>query len=214
MSRVNSTLVLTATYSPIKVVPWHEAFSQVLKKSAHLVTEYDGNRIRAGLNSFIGSESAPSHTTGIEALRTFDDSGLVIWKRPSVIREAGAYKRKRIVRFSRENVWLRDEGKCAYCDCTVSRHTFTYDHVIPKSRGGKTNFANIVVCCLPCNQKKGHRTPNEAGMKLIQAPVTPKNLSGIFRPTIKLAGNIPEDWKFWLADSADVYWNTEIPEEK
>lgn len=210
------TLVLAAEFTAVKIIPWHEAFTQVLKRSAHLLHEHDDNRIRAGLRTFTGAEAVPTITTGIEALRAYDALNNVVWKRPSVIRESTYHKRKRVVRFSRENVWLRDGGCCQYCGNHCARNEFTYDHVIPRSRGGKTVFNNVVVCCLADNQRKGNRTPEEAGMRLLSLPVTPKKLPGLYRRAIKLHAGMPEAWGFYLGMSepemSKAYWNVEIPE--
>ena len=68
------------------------------------------------------------------------------------------------VPFSKKNVLIRDGFKCAYCG--AKREKLTIDHIIPKSRGGKTNFDNCVSSCKPCNNRKGGKTPREARMYL------------------------------------------------
>jgi len=75
------------------------------------------------------------------------------------------------VPFSRRNVLLRDRFTCAYCGTRAK--PITMDHVIPRSRGGKTNFDNCVACCRACNQKKAARLPSEAGMSLRRRPWQP-----------------------------------------
>ncbi len=75
------------------------------------------------------------------------------------------------VPFSRRNVLLRDRHRCAYCG--ARSRSITIDHVIPRSRGGKTDFDNCVACCRVCNQKKGARLPSEAGMSLRWRPWQP-----------------------------------------
>ena len=75
------------------------------------------------------------------------------------------------VPFSRRNVLLRDRHVCAYCG--ARERSLTMDHVIPRSRGGKTDFDNCVACCRACNQKKGARLPSEAGMSLRRRPWQP-----------------------------------------
>jgi 5-methylcytosine-specific restriction endonuclease McrA len=72
--------------------------------------------------------------------------------------------------WSRPGVLGRDGRICGYCG---SSHGNTVDHVIPTSRGGKNSWANTVACCDPCNQRKGDRTPVEAGMVLRVKPVAP-----------------------------------------
>lgn len=75
------------------------------------------------------------------------------------------------VPFSRRNVMVRDRFTCAYCGTRTL--PITMDHVIPRSRGGKTDFENCVACCRACNQKKGARLPSEAGMPLRRRPWQP-----------------------------------------
>jgi len=68
------------------------------------------------------------------------------------------YKRKTHPRFSKNNVYLRDMNTCQYCGNEFSKHDLTLDHVLPISKGGKTNWTNIVTACKSCNVKKGSRT--------------------------------------------------------
>ncbi|MDD3419291.1 MAG: HNH endonuclease [Candidatus Gastranaerophilales bacterium] len=75
--------------------------------------------------------------------------------------------------FSKQNILVRDNYTCQYCGKTHCR--LTLDHVYPKSRGGDYSWENIVAACPECNQKKGSRTPEEAGMKLLKKPEKPRN---------------------------------------
>ncbi len=77
--------------------------------------------------------------------------------------------------FSRANLLVRDNYTCQYCGRSVKNpKDRTIDHVIPRSRGGKTVWENVVLCCRKCNLRKGDRTPEEVGMKLIKRPKAPK----------------------------------------
>ncbi len=76
---------------------------------------------------------------------------------------------RRTVRFNRRNLFARDEHTCQYCGDDFPPSQLSFDHVVPRSRGGKTTWENIVSCCFGCNSKKGGRTPQEARMKLIRA---------------------------------------------
>lgn len=99
--------------------------------------------------------------------------GSVIMRIPLVIRLIKLirtiYRNK--VPFSKKNVFIRDGMECVYCGTKTSR--LTIDHVIPASRGGKTDFDNCVAACRPCNNRKGRRTPSEAKMFLVRRPYTP-----------------------------------------
>lgn len=74
---------------------------------------------------------------------------------------------------TRTAVMLRDAFTCQYCGETPGRHLLTVDHVIPRSRGGRHDWGNLVTACTRCNQKKGSLTPDEAKMHLIQRPFEP-----------------------------------------
>jgi len=79
--------------------------------------------------------------------------------------------RKKELSFSRKNILRRDNYTCQYCG--TFNNSLTVDHVVPKSRGGETNWMNIVVACKTCNLKKGNRTPFEVDMQLRQLPRKP-----------------------------------------
>ena len=81
---------------------------------------------------------------------------------PSVVSLKTYVQPTRNPAFTRFNVFLRDKFECQYCG---SEDDLTFDHVIPRSRGGRTTWENIVTACAPCNLSKGGRTPREAGMQ-------------------------------------------------
>ncbi len=92
---------------------------------------------------------------------------------PTVIRVLKMVRRnqKKGLAFSKKNILRRDNYTCQYCG-TIN-HPLTVDHIVPKSRGGKTNWTNIVVACKTCNLKKGDRTPLEVNMTLRRTPGKP-----------------------------------------
>ena len=89
------------------------------------------------------------------------------------------------VPFSKKNVLVRDQSRCAYCG--DQSRSLTIDHVIPRSRGGKTDFDNCVACCKTCNDKKGARTPKEAGLYFKRRPFHP-TISEFMRLKLKNSG--------------------------
>ena len=91
---------------------------------------------------------------------------------PSVIALREFVRQDRSPAFTRFNVFLRDGFQCVYCG---ARDELTFDHVVPRSRGGRTSWTNIVAACSPCNLKKGGRMPNDAGMVPHRKPVRPTN---------------------------------------
>ena len=92
---------------------------------------------------------------------------------PTVIRVLKMVHRnhKNGIAFSKKNILRRDDYTCQYCG--TSDHPLTVDHIMPKSRGGKTNWTNVVVACKSCNLRKGNRTPVEIDMKLKRKPTKP-----------------------------------------
>lgn len=76
-------------------------------------------------------------------------------------------------KLSKKNLFNRDHGMCQYCAKKLTKSTLTVDHVLPKSRGGKNTWENMVSCCRSCNVKKKNRTPSEANMKLLSVPGLP-----------------------------------------
>ena len=93
------------------------------------------------------------------------------------------YKTK--VPFTKKNVLARDQYKCAYCG--GKNKSLTIDHIIPRSKGGTAEFGNCVACCKTCNDKKGARTPREAGMYLKKRPFQP-TISEFMRLRLKSSG--------------------------
>ena len=109
------------------------------------------------------------------------------------------------IKFTRHNIFERDKNTCQYCYQTLDRRELNLDHVVPRDRGGQTNWENIVCSCIPCNTRKGNRLPHEAGMRLLKKPARPK-----WRPFLHVTfggGTGHNDWKHFL----DVaYWNVEL----
>ena len=177
------TLVLNLSYLPISRVPWQKAITWVVTDRAEIVEEYEDNPIR---------------------------SAYKVFPMPSVIRllhqVQGLFRKG--VKFNRKNVWLRDKNRCQYCGIRVSLSEFTFDHILPQSRGGKTKWENIVVSCYGCNQKKGHRTPREAGMHLRTSPVKPRSLPGMVFPALTWGEHMPESWRSFLFSVG--YWNGKL----
>lgn len=176
------TLVLSASYQPIGRIPWQRAIVLLFQEKVEVVEEYADRKVRSVTVSF---------------------------QVPSIVRFLKKVARRRkAVKFSRENVYERDHGKCQYCGTQVPRVDATYDHVTPRRLGGQTTWENIVICCVPCNQKKGGRTPDQAKMKLRSRPVRPKKLSNTWRVTVMWQEGMPVSWKDFLRSYS--YWNEEL----
>ena len=102
------------------------------------------------------------------------------------------------VMLTRQNVFKRDGQRCQYCG---THEDLTLDHVLPKSRGGKTSWDNLVAACRRCNAKKGDYTPEEAGLRLPQKPYKPSFIMFLR----DFSGNVDEDWHPYLSKKAKAH---------
>ena len=196
---VNSAvLVLNRDYIPVHVTSVKRAFTLV----------YIG--IAKAVNSQYETFDFESWSA-ITASREDETLGIIgkAIKIPRVILLV-AYDRipKKEVRFSRLNIFARDKHKCQYCGGRFPTAQLNLDHIIPRSRGGTSKWENVVCCCVPCNSKKGGRTPSEAGIKLLSTPKKP-NWPPFANPHL---GSRHSDWLPFL-DMVDIsYWHTELKE--
>lgn len=120
---------------------------------------------------------------------------------PSVVCLRQYVKPVRFPAFTRFNLFLRDEFRCQYCG---EGGEVTFDHVVPRSAGGRTEWTNVVAACPDCNRKKGHTTLRQAGMRLARAAYCPtafqlKEIGRQFPPN-----HLHESWADFL------YWDTEL----
>ena len=106
--------------------------------------------------------------------------------------------------FTRFNVFLRDSFSCQYCTTPLPAERLTFDHIVPRSLGGRTVWNNVVAACEPCNLRKGHRLPKESGIYPVSTPRRPTNFElqdngRGFPPNF-----LHESWCDFL------YWDTEL----
>src|ERR1700675_556402 len=97
---------------------------------------------------------------------------------------------------SRKNILLRDRNTCQFCGAAFPASELTLDHVMPRSRGGRSSWENLVACCYDCNNRKGDRTPEEAGLRLQRRP-RPFTLH-TSRQLMRLIGHRDEKWRKYL----------------
>ena len=97
---------------------------------------------------------------------------------------------------SRKNILIRDRHTCQFCGWVLPASELTLDHVIPRSQNGRSTWENLVACCHPCNNRKGDRAVEEAGMKLLRQP-RPFNLH-TNRHLLRLIGNSDAKWRKYL----------------
>ena len=166
------SLVLKYSYEPLQFCSAKRAIIMVFNERSEFI-ESDGYGVRSPTTTF---------------------------KLPAVIRVLNIVKRirRKETAFSKKNILRRDNFTCQYCG-TIN-NSLTVDHVLPKSRGGKSNWINVVVDCKPSNLKKGDQTPSEKGMQLLSKPSKPGSYWPFFSiptgPTSHL-----EIWKKYLPAS-------------
>ena len=162
-------LVLNASYEPINICAARRALVLVLKGVA-AAEEESANAVHSARHSM---------------------------RLPSVIRLL-EYRRipHQTRALSRKNILMRDRYSCQYCHRTLPSGEMTLDHVIPRSRAGETTWENLVACCHSCNNRKGNRTPEEAGMKLLRTP-RPFSLH-TSRHLMRLLGRSDDQWRKYL----------------
>ena len=114
---------------------------------------------------------------------------------------------RREVRFTRRNIFFRDRNRCQYCGKIFQQTELNLDHVVPLSRGGNSTWENVVCACVPCNSRKGNRTPVESGMSLLRVPRRPAG-----HPVLR-AGWIGPRYDEWRTFLDVAYWNVELAED-
>lgn len=160
-------LVLNASMEPINVCTVKRAVVLLLKERAEVIEHGEGE-----LHSETTSFARPA-----------------VIRLVAYVRIPHGYRR----RVTRKAVFARDDWVCQYCG---SETALTLDHVIPRSRGGPTEWENVVAACPPCNRRKNDRLPKEAGMKLRQVPKRPA--AAVF---VYVEARVPPmTWQQYLVD--------------
>lgn len=177
------TLVLNAdmqplSWAPLSVWNWRDAFVAVIQNRVIQIKTYDDVRVHS-VND------------------TFEVPAVVALKR---------YRKRKRVAFTRYNVFVRDQFTCQYCGERFTSRELTFDHVVPRSRGGKSSWTNIVACCQKHNLQKGNRSPREAGLRLIRPAFEPSpfELDALARTIAMTENDLHRTWMDYL------YWDTEL----
>lgn len=175
-------LLLNADFNPVSlfplsVLPWQDAVKDIFQEKVVTVAEYEVEvrSVRASL------------------------------RLPSVVALTSYVHVPRKVPFTRANLWLRDGGACAYCKEPLATSEVTFDHVIPRSRGGGSSWENIVCACSACNGRKGDRLPSECRMHPDPSPAKPSQ-AALAKSAARLvrAAPAPRDWLDF------IYWDGEL----
>jgi 5-methylcytosine-specific restriction endonuclease McrA len=166
---VNDTLVVDATSRPIGFCSWQEAIKLLYEGLIVVLKEDEEKEIHS------------QHLT---------------LKIPRVIlvKDYVSKRQKETVSLTKRNIAIRDERRCQYCNTLVPFADQTLDHVIPKSRGGKSTWENLVLACKPCNRLKADFLLEECGMVLLNQPKRPK--AGIQYTQLQ---TLRPEWKEWAA---------------
>lgn len=175
---MSRTLVLDMGCQPHRIVSWQRAVTMLFQGKVEVVEEYD---------------------------ETIYSSMTFTMKMPAVIRLLRKVARKKAVKFSRMNVLTRDDWTCQYCGKRLPTKKLNYDHVVPRSQGGKTVWENIVTSCYDCNDRKRDRTPQQAGMHLRKPPVKPRSLP-VVAFHVDAGDSIPDAWRNF------IYWHGALDE--
>ncbi len=158
-------LLLNQNYEPLTVCSARRAVVLLFQGKAEMLAPADGLRIHTVSTSY----SLPSVVR--------------LWKYRKV-----PFKR---IMLTRKNIMMRDNNRCQYCGTT--KGPMSVDHIIPKTMGGKDTWHNLVCACSRCNNKKGNRTPEQAGMKLLRKPTRPSYITFIQRHY-----GIADQWRPYL----------------
>lgn len=193
-----SVLVLNRFYMAVHVVTVRRALVLLYRELAEVIHVENGQFFNYDfgswleLSEFIAADEENPANEEMDWVRSVNFSIQV----PRVVR-LNFYDKvpKLTLRFNRRNLFARDGNRCQYCDKVFPLSQLSFDHVVPRSRGGGTTWENVVCCCLKCNTRKGDRTPERAGMKLIRKPVRPQQ-----NPLLDIKMDNPkyESWKTFL----------------
>lgn len=191
-----NVLVLNRSFQPIHVTSLRRAFSLLYLGVAKAIDEefrlfdfQSWSELSSSLEESIGTTSRRIRIPWVIVLVAFD-----------------RFPKTR-VRFSRHNIFLRDDNTCQYCARRLPRTELNLDHVVPRSQGGTTTWENVVCSCIVCNLRKGSKTPEQAQMSLLRQPARPR-WSPLFRGFGKRIGH--ESWRPFLTFVDASYWNTEL----
>jgi 5-methylcytosine-specific restriction endonuclease McrA len=198
-----SVLVLNRLFMAVRVVRARHAFVLLWKHVAEVVSVEDETFNCYDFSSWaeISQLRRQFQPAGHEWVRTVRFDIAV----PRVIRLLSYDRIPRTrVRLNRRNLFARDANRCQYCGRKFRTTELSIDHVIPRSRGGRTAWPNVVCACMNCNVRKGGRTPGEARMRLVRPPVEPR-----FSPTISIhVGS--EKYRSWKQFLDAAYWHVEL----
>lgn len=199
-------LVLNKFFMALHIINARRAFSLLFKRSAEVISIDDGKFNSYNFEtwkdvSLYKSRLSQHGMDGNQWVKTFSFKIEV----PKIIRLLVYDKLPpRAIKFNRRNIFARDENRCQYCGQKFPTSELSLDHIIPRSRGGKSEWTNVVCACTNCNKRKGGRMPQEAGLKLIHKPLKPK-----YDPVVYLNLST-ERYRSWKQFLDDAYWSVPL----
>lgn len=190
------SLVLNRAFLPIHVTSVRRALALLYRGVAKAV---DGE-----YRTFDFQSWSELSTSGFDSVGMVD--GLVRTPRVVLLVAFDRVPRRR-VRFSRHNIFVRDGNTCQYCSRRFSRSELNLDHVVPRCRGGRTTWENVVCSCIECNRRKGGGDAASAGMRLIRSPRRPAWSPFVAR---QFGASSYQEWAPFLRAVDAAYWNVEL----
>ncbi len=196
-------LVLNKVYSAIRVVDAFKAFNLLIADKAEVIAVEQGKFVNYDLHSW--RDAAEFQRTFEQDDHEWVTTPSLVIAVPKIVRLLG-YDRvpREQVKLNRRNIYARDANRCQYCGKHFSTKELTIDHVVPRVQGGMNTWDNLVCACVKCNARKGGRTPTQASMRLMRAPVKPKR-----NPAIAMRLGSPR-YQSWKAFLDEAYWTVEL----
>ena len=196
-------LVLNKVYSAIRVVDAFKAFNLLIADKAEVIAVEQGKFVNYDLRSW--RDAAEFQRTFEQDDHEWVTTPSIVIAVPKIVRLLG-YDRvpREQVKLNRRNIYARDASRCQYCGKHFSTKELTIDHVVPRVQGGMNTWDNLVCACVRCNARKGGRTPTQANMRLMRAPVKPKR-----NPAIAMRLGSPR-YQSWKAFLDEAYWTVEL----
>ena len=178
------SLVLNADYRPLSYFPlsiwsWKDTVKAVFLDRVNIVEEYDQK---------VSSPSFEMYLPSIIALKDY-------------------IPHNHMPAFTRFNVFLRDDFTCQYCYKKFSSKELTFDHLIPRSKGGLTNWENVVTACSQCNWTKGSKGLSQVGFKLLRKPKEPSQYSLRLKSKNFPSDYLHSSWRDYL------YWDSVLEKD-
>ncbi len=185
-------LVLNRLWQAVNIVGVQRAFSLLLQDHAQVIHTGDGSFRMLDAGSWLELSASDVPEAGEAYIQTVKMRIRV----PKVLL-LRSYDRLPVqeVKFTRENLFERDNYRCQYCGNSFEADQLNMDHVIPRDRGGRTSWENIVTSCIKCNARKANRLPHQAKMHLIRKPERPR-----WRPFISslIGQDYDADWEHFI----------------